>query len=137
MSFSRKECAAYLAGLPVSFRYEYLMAETIFSQVLWTLFGSLYKVLLINAFIFLKSILARNRNMQKQPFWKKQINSIRLCFLAAHDNMQSLSNNVSWIHDALNFVFLFKDFYEIETCATKNMSGDRDMWKKNMKLWTI
>ncbi|MCO5557156.1 hypothetical protein L7F22_010715 [Adiantum nelumboides] len=29
----RKECAAYLAGLPVPFRYEYLMAETIFSQV--------------------------------------------------------------------------------------------------------
>lgn len=30
----RKECAAYLAGLPVPFRYEYLMAETIFSQLL-------------------------------------------------------------------------------------------------------
>lgn len=29
----RKECAAYLAGLPVPFRYEYLMAETIFSQL--------------------------------------------------------------------------------------------------------
>lgn len=30
----RKECASYLAGLPVPFRYEYLMAETIFSQLL-------------------------------------------------------------------------------------------------------
>jgi nuclear cap-binding protein subunit 1 len=30
---SRKECAFYLVSLPVSFRYEYLMAETIFSQV--------------------------------------------------------------------------------------------------------
>ncbi|CDP13572.1 unnamed protein product [Coffea canephora] len=30
----RKECAAYMAGLPVPFRYEYLMAETIFSQLL-------------------------------------------------------------------------------------------------------
>ncbi|KAL6902082.1 hypothetical protein ACP4OV_004958 [Aristida adscensionis] len=30
--YSRKECAFYLVGLPVSFRYEYLMAETIFSQ---------------------------------------------------------------------------------------------------------
>lgn len=29
----RKECAAYLAGLPVPFRYEYIMAETIFSQL--------------------------------------------------------------------------------------------------------
>ncbi|KAG5578796.1 hypothetical protein H5410_049423 [Solanum commersonii] len=28
----RKECAAYMVGLPVPFRYEYLMAETIFSQ---------------------------------------------------------------------------------------------------------
>ncbi|CAA6654249.1 unnamed protein product [Spirodela intermedia] len=28
----RKECATYMAGLPVPFRYEYLMAETIFSQ---------------------------------------------------------------------------------------------------------
>ncbi|RLN39442.1 nuclear cap-binding protein subunit 1 [Panicum miliaceum] len=31
---SRKECAFYLVSLPVSFRYEYLMAETIFSQLL-------------------------------------------------------------------------------------------------------
>ncbi|KAK9146885.1 hypothetical protein Sjap_006788 [Stephania japonica] len=30
----RKECAAYMVGLPVPFRYEYLMAETIFSQIL-------------------------------------------------------------------------------------------------------
>lgn len=30
---SRKECAAYMVGLPVPFRYEYLMAETVFSQV--------------------------------------------------------------------------------------------------------
>ncbi|XP_078160331.1 ARM repeat superfamily protein [Carex rostrata] len=30
----RKECAFYLAGLPVPFRYEYIMAETIFSQLL-------------------------------------------------------------------------------------------------------
>lgn len=30
----RKECASYLVGLPVPFRYEYLMAETIFSQLL-------------------------------------------------------------------------------------------------------
>ncbi|XP_022861062.1 nuclear cap-binding protein subunit 1 [Olea europaea var. sylvestris] len=30
----RKECASYMVGLPVSFRYEYLMAETIFSQLL-------------------------------------------------------------------------------------------------------
>uniref|UniRef100_A0A2P2L939 Nuclear cap-binding protein subunit 1 n=1 Tax=Rhizophora mucronata TaxID=61149 RepID=A0A2P2L939_RHIMU len=30
----RKECASYLVGLPVAFRYEYLMAETIFSQLL-------------------------------------------------------------------------------------------------------
>ncbi|XP_015571307.1 nuclear cap-binding protein subunit 1 isoform X2 [Ricinus communis] len=30
----RKECASYMAGLPVTFRYEYLMAETIFSQLL-------------------------------------------------------------------------------------------------------
>uniref|UniRef100_A0A1D1Y1B5 Nuclear cap-binding protein subunit 1 n=1 Tax=Anthurium amnicola TaxID=1678845 RepID=A0A1D1Y1B5_9ARAE len=30
----RKECAAYLVGLPVPFRYEFLMAETIFSQLL-------------------------------------------------------------------------------------------------------
>ncbi|XP_038988704.1 nuclear cap-binding protein subunit 1-like isoform X2 [Phoenix dactylifera] len=28
----RKECASYMVGLPVPFRYEYLMAETIFSQ---------------------------------------------------------------------------------------------------------
>ncbi|KAJ3683742.1 hypothetical protein LUZ60_013969 [Juncus effusus] len=30
----RKECAFYLAGLPVPFRYEFIMAETIFSQLL-------------------------------------------------------------------------------------------------------
>ncbi|KAK3010148.1 hypothetical protein RJ639_011805 [Escallonia herrerae] len=30
---SRKECASYMVGLPVPFRYEYLMAETIFSQI--------------------------------------------------------------------------------------------------------
>ncbi|XP_057437590.1 nuclear cap-binding protein subunit 1 [Lotus japonicus] len=30
----RKECAFFMAGLPVSFRYEFLMAETIFSQLL-------------------------------------------------------------------------------------------------------
>ncbi|KAH9328452.1 hypothetical protein KI387_000560, partial [Taxus chinensis] len=30
----RKQCAAYMAGLPVPFRYEYLMAETILSQLL-------------------------------------------------------------------------------------------------------
>eukprot|EP00268_Persea_americana_P003351 TRINITY_DN11016_c0_g1_i1.p1 TRINITY_DN11016_c0_g1~~TRINITY_DN11016_c0_g1_i1.p1 ORF type:complete len:909 (-),score=191.41 TRINITY_DN11016_c0_g1_i1:321-2897(-) len=30
----RKECASYMVGLPVPFRYEYLMAETIFSQLL-------------------------------------------------------------------------------------------------------
>ncbi|XP_054800174.1 nuclear cap-binding protein subunit 1 [Prosopis cineraria] len=30
----RKECASFMAGLPVPFRYEYLMAETIFSQLL-------------------------------------------------------------------------------------------------------
>lgn len=30
---SRKECASYMANLPVPFRYEYLMAETLFSQV--------------------------------------------------------------------------------------------------------
>nr|ATB19597.1 putative ABA hypersensitive 1 [Juniperus flaccida] len=30
----RKQCAAYMASLPVTFRYEYLMAETIFSQLL-------------------------------------------------------------------------------------------------------
>ncbi|KAG1338636.1 nuclear cap-binding protein subunit 1 [Cocos nucifera] len=30
----RKECASCMVGLPVPFRYEYLMAETIFSQVL-------------------------------------------------------------------------------------------------------
>ncbi|GKV16575.1 hypothetical protein SLEP1_g27197 [Rubroshorea leprosula] len=28
----RKECASFMVGLPVPFRYEYLMAETIFSQ---------------------------------------------------------------------------------------------------------
>lgn len=33
MQASRKECAAYMVGLPVPFRYEFLMAETIFSQV--------------------------------------------------------------------------------------------------------
>ncbi|KAK4484935.1 hypothetical protein RD792_007540 [Penstemon davidsonii] len=31
---SRKECAAAMVGLPVPFRYEYIMAETIFSQIL-------------------------------------------------------------------------------------------------------
>ncbi|XP_042446807.1 nuclear cap-binding protein subunit 1-like [Zingiber officinale] len=31
----RKECASYMASLPVSFRYEYLMAETIFSQLMF------------------------------------------------------------------------------------------------------
>ncbi|KAL0443137.1 UNVERIFIED_CONTAM: Nuclear cap-binding protein subunit [Sesamum latifolium] len=31
---SRKECASSMVGLPVPFRYEYLMAETIFSQIL-------------------------------------------------------------------------------------------------------
>ncbi|KAL9455103.1 hypothetical protein AB3S75_010500 [Citrus x aurantiifolia] len=30
----RKECAFYMVNLPVPFRYEYLMAETIFSQLL-------------------------------------------------------------------------------------------------------
>ncbi|KAL5764671.1 hypothetical protein ACOSQ2_017265 [Xanthoceras sorbifolium] len=30
----RKECASYMVSLPVPFRYEYLMAETIFSQLL-------------------------------------------------------------------------------------------------------
>ncbi|KZV27597.1 nuclear cap-binding protein subunit 1 [Dorcoceras hygrometricum] len=30
----RKECASSMVGLPVSFRYEYLMCETIFSQIL-------------------------------------------------------------------------------------------------------
>ncbi|KAJ0979646.1 hypothetical protein J5N97_015120 [Dioscorea zingiberensis] len=30
----RKECAAFMVGLPVPFRYEYLMAETLFSQLL-------------------------------------------------------------------------------------------------------
>ncbi|XP_050236758.1 nuclear cap-binding protein subunit 1 isoform X2 [Mercurialis annua] len=30
----RKECASYMVGLPVTSRYEYLMAETIFSQLL-------------------------------------------------------------------------------------------------------
>ncbi|ONK68418.1 uncharacterized protein A4U43_C05F11300 [Asparagus officinalis] len=30
----RKECTSFLVGLPVPFRYEYLMAETIFSQLL-------------------------------------------------------------------------------------------------------
>ncbi|TXG72947.1 hypothetical protein EZV62_001526 [Acer yangbiense] len=34
MQASRKECAAYMVSLPVPFRYEYLMAETIFSQLL-------------------------------------------------------------------------------------------------------
>ncbi|OAY71128.1 Nuclear cap-binding protein subunit 1 [Ananas comosus] len=32
--YLRKECAFYMVGLPVAFRYEYLMAETIFSQLL-------------------------------------------------------------------------------------------------------
>ncbi|URE04463.1 MIF4G like [Musa troglodytarum] len=32
---SRKECASYMASLPVPFRYEYLMAETIFSQIMF------------------------------------------------------------------------------------------------------
>ncbi|XP_048570769.1 nuclear cap-binding protein subunit 1 isoform X2 [Triticum urartu] len=36
----RKECAFYLVSLPVSFRYEYLMAETIFSQALPAAFPS-------------------------------------------------------------------------------------------------
>ncbi|URE04460.1 MIF4G like [Musa troglodytarum] len=31
----RKECASYMASLPVPFRYEYLMAETIFSQIMF------------------------------------------------------------------------------------------------------
>ncbi|GLT50707.1 hypothetical protein SLA2020_241740 [Shorea laevis] len=31
---SRKECASFMVGLPVPFRCEYLMAETIFSQLL-------------------------------------------------------------------------------------------------------
>ncbi|XP_044482612.1 nuclear cap-binding protein subunit 1-like isoform X2 [Mangifera indica] len=31
---SRKECASFMVSLPVPFRYEYLMAETIFSQLL-------------------------------------------------------------------------------------------------------
>ncbi|CAN1751105.1 Nuclear cap-binding protein subunit 1 [Linum perenne] len=31
---SRKECASSMVGLPVPFRYEYLMAETIFAQLL-------------------------------------------------------------------------------------------------------
>ncbi|CAK9165650.1 unnamed protein product [Ilex paraguariensis] len=33
----RKECTSYMVGLPVPFRYDYLMAETIFSQLtfLW------------------------------------------------------------------------------------------------------
>lgn len=30
----RKECASFMASLPVPFRYEYIMAETIFSQLL-------------------------------------------------------------------------------------------------------
>ncbi|KAG6549752.1 hypothetical protein Mapa_008732 [Marchantia paleacea] len=34
LSGCRKECAAYMVGLPVPFRYEYLMAETVFSQLL-------------------------------------------------------------------------------------------------------
>ncbi|XP_059666715.1 nuclear cap-binding protein subunit 1 [Cornus florida] len=34
LSGCRKECASYMVGLPVPFRYEYLMAETIFSQLL-------------------------------------------------------------------------------------------------------
>lgn len=46
----RKECATYLVGLPVPFRYEYLMAETIFSQLLLlpqAPFKSLYYTLVI------------------------------------------------------------------------------------------
>ncbi|PKA60876.1 Nuclear cap-binding protein subunit 1 [Apostasia shenzhenica] len=46
----RKECAAYLVGLPVPFRYEYLMAETIFSQLLslpQAPFKSMYYTLVI------------------------------------------------------------------------------------------
>eukprot|EP00850_Spirogloea_muscicola_P006458 SM000030S11467 [mRNA] locus=s30:953802:959389:+ [translate_table: standard] len=31
---SRKECAAYLVGLPVPFRYEHILAEAIFAQLL-------------------------------------------------------------------------------------------------------
>ncbi|KAF5743769.1 hypothetical protein HS088_TW08G00356 [Tripterygium wilfordii] len=31
----RKECASFMVSLPVPFRYEYLMAETIFSQFIW------------------------------------------------------------------------------------------------------
>ncbi|XP_031485671.1 nuclear cap-binding protein subunit 1 [Nymphaea colorata] len=30
----RKECAAYMVGLPVPFRYEYVIAEALFSQIL-------------------------------------------------------------------------------------------------------
>lgn len=33
MNGCRKECPVYMVGLPVSFRYEYLMAETIISQI--------------------------------------------------------------------------------------------------------
>ncbi|XP_057948068.1 nuclear cap-binding protein subunit 1 [Malania oleifera] len=46
----RKECASYMVGLPVPFRYEYLMAETIFSQLLLLPqppFKSLYYTLVI------------------------------------------------------------------------------------------
>ncbi|KAH0470590.1 hypothetical protein IEQ34_000313 [Dendrobium chrysotoxum] len=46
----RKECATYLVGLPVPFRYEYLMAETIFSQLLLlpqAPFKSMYYTLVI------------------------------------------------------------------------------------------
>ncbi|CAM6105262.1 unnamed protein product [Calypogeia fissa] len=34
MAASRKECAGCMVGLPVPFRYEYLMAEIVFSQLL-------------------------------------------------------------------------------------------------------
>ncbi|KAG0488125.1 hypothetical protein HPP92_006936 [Vanilla planifolia] len=46
----RKECAASMIGLPVPFRYEYLMAETIFSQLLLlpqAPFKSMYYTLVI------------------------------------------------------------------------------------------
>lgn len=46
----RKECASYLVGLPVPFRYEYVMAETIFSQLLLLplpQFKSIYYTLVI------------------------------------------------------------------------------------------
>ncbi|GLT51049.1 hypothetical protein SLA2020_244960 [Shorea laevis] len=46
----RKECASFMVGLPVPFRYEYLMAETIFSQLLMLPhppFNPLYYMLVI------------------------------------------------------------------------------------------